>query len=234
MSARVILVHGAFHGAWCWSRVVDGLRALDVEVTALDLPGHGESRAPLSGLSEHVGAVRAEIAAGDQPIVLCGHSYGGSVITEAADAAHPVDHLVYLAAAVPSAGESMLGCFPEVENGAIADATIYHDDGVIAIDPRSAGRIFYQDCDDATAQGAIGRLGRQRLASLLEATREPAWRSVDSTYVVCSEDQAIPPVAQERMAKRCGQRVSWDTGHSPMLSRPELLISLLSQLALDL
>ena len=231
MSARVILVHGALHGAWCWSRVALGLRQLELDVTAVDLPGHGECRRPLAGLAEDARTVRHAIAAGDAPIVLCGHSYGGAVITEAVDAAHPVDHLVYLAAAVPRRGESFHTCLPEVQAMPIAGSIRSHASGGIVIDPEQAGEIFYHDCDEELASSAIERLGPHHSTSLIdEATHEP-WTEIASTYVVCGDDRVIPPAAQERTAKRCRHRMSWPTSHSPMISRPQLLVSLLSEIA---
>lgn len=82
MTATVVLVHGAWHGAWCWDLVVDQLHQQDVPVVAIDLPGHGVSTEPLTDLHGHGDAVRAALESIDGPVVLVGHSYGGAAITD--------------------------------------------------------------------------------------------------------------------------------------------------------
>ena len=83
-SAIVVLIHGAWHGAWCWDRVVPQLETAGVPTVAVDLPGHGASTEPLGDLYTHAAFVRDLLDGIDGPIVLCGHSYGGAVISEAA------------------------------------------------------------------------------------------------------------------------------------------------------
>src|SRR4249920_292329 len=97
MPASVVLVHGAWHGAWCWEPVVDGLCARGIDVVAVDLPGHGEDRGTLTDLHGDAARVREVLDQLEAPVVLVGHSYGGAVITEAG--VHPnVHQLVYVAA----------------------------------------------------------------------------------------------------------------------------------------
>ncbi|MFM7685770.1 MAG: alpha/beta hydrolase, partial [Actinomycetota bacterium] len=106
--ATVVLVHGAWHGAWCWAALQHALDDRGIPSLAVDLPGHGASTLPLGDLhgdAAHVGAVLDRI---DAPVVLVGHSYGGAVITQAAAERSDVAHLVYLAAFVPAAGESVI------------------------------------------------------------------------------------------------------------------------------
>src|SRR5436190_15656651 len=112
MPATVVLVHGAWHGAWCWDRVVAGLHDRDVDVLALDLPGHGASAEPLGDLYGDAAAVHAALDTLDGPAVVCGHSYGGAVMS--LGAAHPaVRHLVYLAALMLDVGETCAASVPD-------------------------------------------------------------------------------------------------------------------------
>lgn len=86
MTATVVLVHGAWHGGWCWEPVVDLLAAQGIPAIALDLPGHGTSSAPRTDLHGHGNAIRDTIDtidAIDGPVILVGHSYGGAAITDA-------------------------------------------------------------------------------------------------------------------------------------------------------
>src|SRR3982751_1433308 len=109
--ATFVLVHGAYHGGWCYSRVAAKLRAQNHDVYTPTLTGHGE-RAHLAGqsinLSTHIQDVVAEILAENlTDIILCGHSYSGMVITGVAgQVAERVRTLFYLDAAVPEDGQS--------------------------------------------------------------------------------------------------------------------------------
>src|SRR5512143_3574163 len=101
-----MLVHGAWHGAWCWDLVVARLRSEGIDTIALDLPGRGTNVEPLGDLHADSAAVCAGLDRVDAPVVLVAHSYGGAVVTEAG--VHPaVDHLVYLAAFNLEAGETV-------------------------------------------------------------------------------------------------------------------------------
>ena len=105
MTDNVVLVHGAWHGAWCWERVIPALAERGLRATAIDLPGHGEDSSVMTDLhgdSTRVTDVLDELG---EPAILVGHSYGGAVITEAGD--HPlVEHLVFIAALVLDTGET--------------------------------------------------------------------------------------------------------------------------------
>jgi pimeloyl-ACP methyl ester carboxylesterase len=231
VKATVMLVHGAFHGAWCWKRVAEGLEAAGIPVAALDLPGHGESSEGLGGLAEDAEFVGQALARCKGPVVLCGHSYGGVVITEAAAEGSGVEHLVYLAAAVPDVGESMVDAIPELMEAPLMAALDFRSDGTSVIDPERAAEVFYEDCDEATVRWALSQLGPEESGSFLGTATQAPWRKLATTYVVCADDAAIPASAQHRLAQRCNERHVWDTSHSPMLSQPDLLVELLGELA---
>ena len=115
----VVLVHGAWHGAWCWSAVQARLDQRGIASLAVDLPGHGASSEPLGGLHDDAAAVTALLDhladRNTGPVVLVGHSYGGAVITQAAAGRDDVAHLAYLAAFALDDGESVLGCLASLE-----------------------------------------------------------------------------------------------------------------------
>src|SRR5262249_52273240 len=157
-TATVVLIHGAWHGAWCWDRVVALLDAADVPTIAVDLPGHGASTEPLGDLYTHADFVRELVDAIDGPAVLCGHSYGGAVITEAAAGPDNVRHLVYLCAVVPEVGETLSTVMadtvtPERGRSELSTAMRTNDDGTMTIDLDAAVPVFYADCveDDIAA-----------------------------------------------------------------------------------
>src|SRR4051794_35894948 len=101
--ARIVMVHGAFAGAWCWEPVLDGLRAAGHEPETLDLPGSGADMTPVAEVTLDAYAARVceQLAAGP-PAVLAGHSMGGMAVTQAAARCpERVISLIYVAAFLP-------------------------------------------------------------------------------------------------------------------------------------
>ena len=232
MSTTVVLVPGAWHGAWAWDRVTPLLTAAGVSSVAVDLPGRGPGGGRLGGLHADSAALTLELDRQDS-VVLVGHSYGGAVITEAGD--HPaVAHLVYVAG-FPIRPDESCARAAEAEVEAL-DLRVDTDlgsgfvpgaDGTVNLDPAVAQSCLYDDCDEATAQWALERLGPQRLASLSDSPTRVAWRTRPSTYVVCAADRTVHPELQRVLARRCTSTVEWPTGHSPFLSDPKRVADLL-------
>ncbi len=231
----MVLVHGAWHGAWCWEHVVPLLDDAAVPSIAIDLPGHGASAAPLSDLAGDAAALRAVLDGLDDAVV-CGHSYGGAVVSEGA-AGHPaVRHLAFIAAFPLAVGESCTNAVAgEVssEDGRteLGGAIVSHDDGTSTIDPERALDLFFGDCAADDAAKANDRLDAQSWAELGGVATHAAWQQLPSTYAVCSEDRAVAPALQRVLARRCARTVEWPTSHSPFVSRPELVANLLIELA---
>jgi len=230
MTATVVLVHGAWHGAWCWDRVVERLETLGIPTVALDLPGHGADPQPLTDLHGHGDAVRIAIDAIDTPVVLVGHSYGGAAITDAG--IHDcVRHLVYLTAFCLDTHESIIeNDQADGEHAELADAIRFLDDATITVDPERAADIFYADCDPTNAAAFVAALVPESTAGFGQTPRSVAWRDRPSTYVVCTEDRALAPRVQRKFARRCTATVEWPTSHSPFVSRPELVTDLLASI----
>jgi pimeloyl-ACP methyl ester carboxylesterase len=238
MTTSVVLVHGAWHGAWCFDRVVALLDAAGVEAIAVDLPGHGDDPGPLGDLHTDSARVTEVLDGLDGDCVLLGHSYGGAVITEAG--VHPaVRHLVYLCAFVIDTDESCMAAAIELaatldlslgEGTNLVEAMTVHDDGTTTVSPDGAAQSFFHDCDDSTVAAAVARLGPQPTISLADTPTAVAWRERPSTYVVCTEDLAVPAALQRAMAARCTGSVDWPTSHSPFLSAPDRVADLLSSL----
>lgn len=234
MSA-LVLIHGAWHGAWCWRRVLPGLRAAGHEAHAVTLTGVGERAhllRPDLRLRDHIADVLGLIDAeelGDD-LVLVGHSYGGLVMTGVADAllarGLKPRHLVYVDAVTPHPGESWssqhapetvrarLEAAAQRPGGAMPppDAAVFGLDGADRDwvnrrqTPQPAG--VYQDRLDFDAA---------RIATL------------PRTFIDCTAP-ALPTIAvmRERVRREPGwQVVELATGHDPMISAPEALVTLL-------
>ncbi len=230
-AATVVMVHGAWHGPWCFERVVPLLRDADVDARAVALAGEG--------YDSDVASVRDTLdgIAGD--VVLLGHSYGGAVITDAG--VHPaVRHLVYLCAFALDKGESSArAAVDEPDAASISHAgrpnlghtMVTSDEGTSTLTREGARACLYADVDDATFAWAFPRLGPHRNDALGASPHEIAWRVKPSTYVVCTEDQGVHPDLQRIMARRCTESVEWPVGHSPFANRPDLVADLLVDLA---
>ncbi len=223
----VLLVHGAWHGAWSWAELQSRLDARAIPSLAVDLPGHGSSSAPatdLHGDIAHVIGVLDELGRrGHERVVLVGHSYGGAVISGAAAARSDVAHLVYLAAFALHAEESVTSLIRAVEapTPPLRQAVVAHDDGTTTLDPDHVAAALYGCCDPATIAAAVPRLTAQPVATMMQQLGASAVGTMPSTYVRCTLDGAVPLQQQDHMAMRCDHVVTLETDHSPFLSRPE-------------
>jgi pimeloyl-ACP methyl ester carboxylesterase len=223
----VLLVHGAWHGAWCWDRLVPRLRSLGYRPMTIDLPGHGSSEAPPGDLHGDADAVVAALESIGEPTLLVGHSYGGMVISDAGvhDA---VCGLVYVCAFMPDAGQSLLDTSaaaprPEgAEESELVASTRFTDDGsAMFLQGDRVVSSLFADCTPRDQRWALERLDRQPTASFTQVPRRLAWPSKPTTYIVCSEDRTIPPWHQRLMAERADRVVELRASHSPFLSMPD-------------
>jgi pimeloyl-ACP methyl ester carboxylesterase len=236
MPAHVVLVHGAFHGAWCFERTLPLLDKAGVEATAVDLPGHGEDRGAFEDLHGDARRVTETIDGLDGEVVLLGHSYGGAVVTEAG--VHPrVRHVIYLCALAIDADETCAAAAVDESKDVdhtgrrgLGEVLVTHDDGTASLGEDGV-RMLYNDCDEETIGWAAMHMGRQPMLNLTQSPDAVAWRAKPTTYVVCTEDLAVHPDLQRILARRCTTTVEWTTSHSPFASRPELLAELVAQLS---
>jgi len=218
--ATVVLVHGAWHGPWCFTKVVDGLAEKGITAIAPELP-------LLDGLGVDAALVADLVAGIDEPVVLLGHSYGGQVISAAATESANVTHLVYLCALMLDQGESLQDILATGPNA--YDAVRRDGDHRVVI-PELAAATFYGDCSTDDIDLALRSVRPMPAAPAPTPAGAPAWTRIPSTYVVCEQDRAIPPAGQHILARHASRVVSWDASHSPFFSRPDLLVELLADL----
>jgi pimeloyl-ACP methyl ester carboxylesterase len=227
----VVLVHGAFHGAWCWAALGAELDRRGVPSLAIDLPGHGASTAAPTDLHGDADALAGLLDQLDDEAVVVGHSYGGAVISQTS-AIERIAHLVYLTALVPEVGSSaadVLGDLPA--SGADLRGLFVREDGFVSANPEVAPRAFYNTCDAAAIEAALPRLCGQRSDTMTQPTSRANWQTRPSTFVRCNEDNAISAAAQDILAQRCDSVLEIDTDHSPFVCAPADLAELLVPLA---
>ncbi|MGW2014975.1 alpha/beta fold hydrolase [Streptomyces sp. NPDC001927] len=218
----LLLVHGAWHGAWCWEKLTPALEADGWRTRAIDLPSTGP-RAGTVGMQDDARAILRALETIDGPVVVVAHSYGGIPVGQAVAKARNVSHIVFLAAFQLDVGESLLGFLDEPEPPA--------QDGLHAV-PDNPVALFYGDVPAADAEWAVERLTPQSARSNSDAPTAAGWHTVPSTYILCEEDQALPPETQQVLAARSRVVHRIATGHSPFLSKPAELAELLARIAL--
>jgi pimeloyl-ACP methyl ester carboxylesterase len=209
----VVLVHGAFADGSSWNAVVPLLQAKGLKVIVV--------QNPLTSLADDVQFTSRAIGEAKGPVVLVGHSWGGTVITEAGTD-DKVKALVYVAAFAPSAGQSLVDtvkAYPPPPGGAsmVPDAA-----GFLKLPPEAVAKYFAPDLPAAQANLIAVSQGAIRGKNVEEKLTKAAWETRPSWYIVAENDQMIPPAAEREMAKKIKATVTaLPTSHVPMLSRPK-------------
>lgn len=227
MTTTFLLVHGAFHGAWCWDLVVPELTARGYGAVAVELPCDDAS----AGLAEYATVIETALSAHDE-VVLVGHSLGGLSIPIAG--AHPaVRRMVFLCAAPTGPGPAVEASLPEMVTDEWLAAPRFHDaEGREVLDNAHAGELFFHDCPEPMRSWAVARLRPQGNRPLVEASPLVSWPEVPQGMILGAEDRVFRLSYALEVAR---QRLSEDPmvlpgGHSPFLARPtDLAQALISQ-----
>ena len=229
--ATYLLIHGAWHGGWCWHKVAALLEAQGHKVIAPDLPGHGSDVTPMASVTLEKYADRiCEIARVQaEPVILAGHSMGGIAITQAAEnCPKQIRALVYVCAFLPRNGDALMTwASQDAESMVNPGTTEPMPDGTIRFKPEFAREAFYLNCSEEDAAYAQAHLVEQSPAPFqaLVATTAERWGRVPRYYIECERDRAITLKLQREMQKHapCRQTFRLDTDHSPFLSTSEQL-----------
>ncbi len=221
----LVLVHGAWHGAWCYELLGKELDRLGVPWVALDLPSSHDPSGR-AGLAEDTAAIVA--AASDLgPVTLVAHSYGGAPALEAAPAIYDLASIIFVAALVPEVGEGATAASRTVRVRTALDEAIRVEGDLLRLDPALAGDALYGQCSAEVRDNAIPRLGPQTLASFA-APRQSRDVAIARHYLLCTSDRALDPSLQAAMAERCDTVARLESDHSPFLSMPEELATRLA------
>jgi pimeloyl-ACP methyl ester carboxylesterase len=228
----VVLVHGGWHGAWCWDRLRPWLAGAGAHVLAPELPAHGADRTPIAALTPHSYVDRIADLVGTQsgPVILAGHSSGGMIISAVAGRAPDrVAALVYVSAFLLPAGRTPPEVMRDDRESLLPSSLIADEQGQTThLRREDAWRVFYEDCNDEDAAWALDRLQpepRVPRSTAAEETSSSTFLSVPRFYVECTKDRALGPRTQRAMheALPCRRVFSLPTGHSPFVAAPQLL-----------
>ena len=209
----VVIVHGAFADGSDWAKVIPLLQREGLQVTAV--------QNPLSSLADDVAAARRAIDAQPGKVVLVGHSWGGTVITEAGNSPK-VASLVYVAAFAPDAGQNTAEQgkgFPVPSGSAHFKADAQ---GWLSLTAEGMSQHFAQDLPAAATAVMTATQGPIQAKAFEQTVGTPAWKTKPSWYLLATSDRMIAPEAQAAMAQRAGARVTKvDSSHVPQQSQPE-------------
>ena len=223
----VVLVHGAFAESSSWNGVVERLRGEGLPVLAI--------ANPLRGLKEDAEYLRSVIDHIDGPVVVAGHSYGGSVLSEGTEGAATVRALVFVASFIMEPGEStgeLAGKFPGGELGPALTPVPYSagpsrgDDLYIRQDEFRA--VFAADVSEA--ESALMAATQRPIdgAALEDKATKAGWKTIPAWTLITRQDLAVPAESQRFMAERAKARaVEVDASHAVTVSRPDAVADLI-------
>src|SRR2546430_1894003 len=215
---NVVLVHGAYADGSCWSEVIGPLQVAGLNVTAV--------QNPLTSLADDVAATRRILALQDGPTVLVGHSWAGTVISEAG-VDPTVSALVYVAARAPDAGEdytALAATFPTPP----ASAGLVKAGGFAQLSEEAFLRDFAGDIEPAKARILYAVQGRIADTLFAGKTTNAAWRSRPSWYAISTEDRTISPELQRFMADRMNaETIEVKASHLSLISHAQEIASLI-------
>jgi pimeloyl-ACP methyl ester carboxylesterase len=230
-----ILVHGAWHGAWCWEQVEHHLGDLGAASVAVDLPGRPGHPHPVAELTldSYVDHVVAAIDACPEPVVLVGHSLGGLVISQTAERVpEKISSLIYLCAMLLLDGQSTMdAAVNDPESQLMANISLDEAGAASSVAPAAVRDLFYGDCTVEASDKATRLLVPEPVGPASNPVNVTAlrWGSVPRSYILCTQDRAISPAQQRAMIAAVGvdRVVEMDSSHSPFISQPERLAALL-------
>ena len=232
---RFVLVHGVYHGAWCWDKLIPELGKFGHSAEAIDLPGCNDRQAEKATLDSWRGALREVVQDGD---VVVGHSMGGFALALAGDEIpEKIGRLIFLSAAVPIEGKAMgAATLDNVASDWPTTVGLPNEDFLEIVESPTQGpcirltkqvaanKLFYHDCSPADQDWAWEHLTPLPLAPSLEPFRVPRfWSSpIACDFVRTTDDYSHPPEMDNVFMRRLGLSTGFGiiSSHSPFVSQP--------------
>jgi pimeloyl-ACP methyl ester carboxylesterase len=230
-----ILIHGSWHSAWNWHKVVPLLEKAGHKAIAIDLPGMGRDKTPIEEvrMKDTVQKICELIDSIPGKVILVGHSKNGIMISQAAEyRPDKIEKLVYLAAyLIPNGKTQREYSIQDTEGWLKPYVTPYVETNSHTLQPEIYKEGLYHDCDDDITELAKVLLGHEPVESgitPLELTEENYGR-IPRIYIECTEDRAVTPFIQRMMYSEtpCEKVYSLPTSHSPFFSKPKELVEIL-------
>lgn len=241
--ANFVLVHGSFHGAWCWEKMVPLLEVRGHTVVAPNLPASGGDPAPpeTADLESYTARIAGVIDAIAGPVILVGHSMGGIVASQVAERrAGRLAAVIYINGLLLQSGETLVSFLDAHAHLGVEDLVLKNmqvsPDGLTATFPAEvASAVFYNTSDPDDAARCVERLTPQRMKVYHDplTLTDVAYGSVRRFYVEGLNDNAVSPAYQRAMTQRtpCEQVFTLEGDHSPFLYAPQRLADILMEVA---
>lgn len=233
-SKTIVLVHGAWSDASSWDAVTPLLKAQGEEVINVNLAGHGKDSTSFAGITFQTYVDQVKVAIGSRSnVVLVGHSFGGMVISQVAEEIPAqIKELIFLAAAFPHNGDSLLGLAkgdPASHIGKSLTVDQAHGAAIIAKD--AAADIFAADAPQQVQEYIAANLKPEPLAPLATPVHltDKNFGSIKKVYIHTVNDNAISYPAQQYMVKnsKVAKVYTLQSSHTPFISMPDKLAAIL-------
>jgi len=238
--AIFLMIHGAWHDGSTFEPLRAGLEAQGHRLIAPDLPGMGADRTPYADvtLDRWAGFVADIARAQPEPVILCGHSRGGVVISQAAESApEAIAKLVYITAFLIPDGTSLNDHVSDVPRVPAFEEGIAPIEGGLALSltPEGATAAFYHRVAPEKLPAALSHICPEPTVVLGTplAITDARFGAIERHYIECTDDQAIP-IAQQRSFRAklpVASVSSLDSDHSPFLTCPDQLVDALDRIA---
>lgn len=240
-----LLVHGAWHGAWCWTKVIPLLQTRGHRAIAIDLPGHGHDIGRTSDISldDYVNEVVKTANDQNGQVILVGHSMSGTVISQAAEklGGGKISALIYLDAFLPRNGESLFSLvdatLKQLPPNASGEPTLVEniitseDHKTNTVNPEIAAWLFYHDCSEEDKKFALARISKEPIAPLATPLRltDDVYGMIPKYYILCTESKDMDKTFLSTHVP-CKKVYKLASSHSPFFSMPEKLVELLNEI----
>lgn len=234
-----ILIHGSWHSAWNWHKVIPILENQGHTAIAIDLLGMGRDKTPIqeATLEKNVAYICKLIDSLDGNVILVGHSKNGIVISQVAEyRPHRIEKLIYLAAYLVPNGKTQAEYSLQDTKGLLKPyVTRFPETHSHTLQPEIYKEGLYHDCDDDITEMAKLILSHENALSGTTPLNlsDENFGSVRRFYIECTEDRAVTPFIQQKMYNetKCEQVYKMNTSHSPFFSKPKELCNIIIEIA---
>ncbi len=236
-----ILIHGSWHSAWNWHKVLPLLKRQGHEAIALDLPGMGRDKTPIHEVTMRstIEKICAVIDSIEGSVILVGHSKNGIMVSQVAEyRPDKIEKAVYLAAYLIPNGKMQREYSAQDTGGILKPyVTIHETLRSTTLQPEIYKEGLYHDCDDDITELANLLLSHEPIESGMTPLRltDENFGRVRRVYIECTEDRAVTPFIQQKMYTEtpCERVYRLQTSHSPFFSRPQELTDILCEIAVE-
>ncbi|RYG29638.1 MAG: alpha/beta fold hydrolase [Chitinophagaceae bacterium] len=241
--ATFILVHGGWHGAWCWYKVLPQMKDYGLKVLPIDLPGHGKDTTPAASVTmdDYVNKVGEVANTINGKVILLGHSSAGTVIAQAAEQITPqkISALIFLDAFMPQQGESGFSLVEKFSGeskkgtgSTLLESMVFSpDQKTSTLKLERVKELLYHDCADEDVNLAKLKLGPQSIAPQAPPVNltDKNYGSIPKYYIICTEarDMDKSKISTNVPTKRI---YSLKSSHSPFFSMPDELTLILVEI----